>query len=910
MRPLRLTVQGFTCFREHTEVDFTDMELYAIQGQTGSGKSSLLDAMTFALYGRTPRLGGRGMDALISQGERGLAVSLEFEAGGERYRVARTWGRRSGENDLRFEQHLDGRPVNLAENRKAQIQDLVTKAVGLDFEAFTRAVLLPQGQFDTFLKGTDRERQKLLGDLMNMAQVRRMAEVAGEKSRDLKTELTGAQALLDGEYANVSAELLADWRSEIAALNGEIARLHAEREATAADVTRMTQLVTWLGERETAQHTLEALQAQAGPLAEGARRAALARRVAGALPLLDAAQRAGEAARKAQNDLDARRAELGRAHTALTAANAHLAGAEQASRRIPELEAQAEKLLGAEGLHAVLRRYAGKAEPTHAQPLPWDEDAYLRAREAAQKGEQLRRERVQLEAERAGAQARRTRLLTDEAQQADQEAELTRTEAEGRRAGTALTEAQARLAEAQTRAGLAAQRAHLHLGEPCPLCEQAVKVLPAAPGDDLSGLTAELRALEGTRDRLRERFADLRSAIRERAKTLEAARAELRDWEQAVQGREADLRLLEAAHDPQAPDTATRLLAGLAASLRAFGSDPAGRRQSLLAEIARARQDEQTARTEQAGAASSVAAAQASEQAAAAALAERQREAGETAQAAQQALASLDMTEAQARGAALPEADILRLETAQREFETRLGQAREALRVLDARLEGHNVSAEALRTRERDLAATESALGSARERAGMLAEQLRAGETRLARKQELEGRAASLARDFDTWSALAQALRTNEFQQYLLQEVEAQLLTRAGELLFEISDGRYRLVLSGGDYAVQDLWNAGETRGVKTLSGGETFLASLSLAIALSDYLAGSQILGALFLDEGFGTLDPQALESVALALEALRTKGRMVGVITHVESLSERLPARILVTKSVAGSRAQRLEG
>ncbi len=147
------------------------------------------------------------------------------------------------------------------------------------------------------------------------------------------------------------------------------------------------------------------------------------------------------------------------------------------------------------------------------------------------------------------------------------------------------------------------------------------------------------------------------------------------------------------------------------------------------------------------------------------------------------------------------------------------------------------------------------------------------------------------------------------FQQYLLQEVESRLLSGAGQLLLEISDGRYRLRLQDGEYAVEDLWNAGETRAVRTLSGGETFLASLSLAIALSDYLAGNQILGALFLDEGFGTLDPQALEAVAGALENLRTGGRMVGVITHIESLSERLPHHLLVTKSAAGSSVHRLQ-
>ena len=176
MKPLRLTVQGFMPFRQHADVDFTNMELYAIQGQTGSGKSALLDAMTFALYGSTPRLGARGLDALISQGERGLAVSFEFESGGETYRVARTHGRKQAEREVRFERLVDGRFVSLAENKKAQIQEHITRAVGLDYDAFTRAILLPQGQFDRFLRGSGRERQELLGALLNMEHVRRMAE--------------------------------------------------------------------------------------------------------------------------------------------------------------------------------------------------------------------------------------------------------------------------------------------------------------------------------------------------------------------------------------------------------------------------------------------------------------------------------------------------------------------------------------------------------------------------------------------------------------------------------------------------------------------------------------------------------------------------------------------------------------
>ncbi|MFD1730936.1 AAA family ATPase [Deinococcus malanensis] len=116
MRPVKLDLQGFTAFRQYTTLDFTDLELFALVGPTGSGKSSLLDAMTFALYGHTERLGGSGLDALISQGERGLNVSLTFEAGGCTYRASRTKGRKQAENEVRFERlDDDGRWTNLSE---------------------------------------------------------------------------------------------------------------------------------------------------------------------------------------------------------------------------------------------------------------------------------------------------------------------------------------------------------------------------------------------------------------------------------------------------------------------------------------------------------------------------------------------------------------------------------------------------------------------------------------------------------------------------------------------------------------------------------------------------------------------------------------------------------------------------
>jgi exonuclease SbcC len=122
---------------------------------------------------------------------------------------------------------------------------------------------------------------------------------------------------------------------------------------------------------------------------------------------------------------------------------------------------------------------------------------------------------------------------------------------------------------------------------------------------------------------------------------------------------------------------------------------------------------------------------------------------------------------------------------------------------------------------------------------------------------------------------------------------------------------RFALQVDGGEFQVIDHWQADQVRSARTLSGGETFVVSLALALALSERLpelrsAAAAALESLFLDEGFGTLDPETLETVINALEGLRSEDRMVGIITHVPELAQRIENRITVVKSPAGSRVE----
>ncbi|SEJ26646.1 exonuclease SbcC [Deinococcus reticulitermitis] len=911
MKPLHLSLQGFTAFRQPTQLDFSDLELFALVGPTGSGKSSLLDAMTFALYGETARLGSTGLDALIAQGERGLSVSLTFEAGGDTYRASRTRGRRQAENEVRLDRlDPDGEWTGLNTGSQRDIGKRIEEAVGLDFDTFTRCVMLPQGQFAALLHGKARQRQELLGELMGLSHVQQMQAVSADRVKEFKHQSASLGSVLLSEYAGVSPEAAAELRRAREATDAETERLVQTREHLQAQLLRLReQEKVWRSREDTARR-LQLQESRAASVREGAERARQARRVAGALPLLDAEGRARIAAERQAHDLAAAQEAERRAAAAAGEAAAALQRAEQNEARLPALEERAQALREAEADAARLRRAGGTPQLTHADPLPWNEDAFELARERVEKLKKLRQERVQIDAEKAALEADRGLQRTETEELARTREEQTRLEREGKQARQDAEQTRQALDAARLEAGLAAYHAHLHVGKPCPLCEQPVQDVPPPPAVDLARLEAAAQAAQVTLDALRDRYPRVKARAEVLSESVHKREQSLQDWAGQLAQRERDLTQLEAnvPGDPQSD--LGRLLASLAARVRQAGANPAQARQTTLAEIQAIRRGVQAAAATLSRAQGDLAGAQATAQAAGRSHRERQADWHAAQDALTSALNALGLSAETARAAGMPEGEIAALEDAARKHEAEVGQLRAALAELDRQLGAAPFDPAELTQAARDLTASDAALTTARERAGSLAEQERSLLRRLTRKAEIEAQAAEAGRALDTWQTLNNALKVNEFQQFLLAEVEAQLLTRAGMLLFDISDGRYRLSLEKGEYVVQDLWNAGEVRAVKTLSGGETFLASLALAIALSDYLAGTKVLGALFLDEGFGTLDPQALEAVATALENLRTQGRMVGIVTHVESLSERLPSRLLVSKSMAGSQVMRVDG
>ncbi|MEU5261371.1 SMC family ATPase [Amycolatopsis sp. NPDC021455] len=184
---------------------------------------------------------------------------------------------------------------------------------------------------------------------------------------------------------------------------------------------------------------------------------------------------------------------------------------------------------------------------------------------------------------------------------------------------------------------------------------------------------------------------------------------------------------------------------------------------------------------------------------------------------------------------------------------------------------------------------------------------------RVAHVAGLHGDIAAAESEAQVARLLADLLRSDKFPRWLIAGALDTLVAEASASLLELSGGQFELTHDKGDFLVVDHNEADARRPVKTLSGGETFQASLALALALSSQLGamaaeGATRLESIFLDEGFGTLDEATLDVVASTLENLAATGsRMVGVITHVPALAERVPVRFLVTRDGTGSHIAR---
>ena len=181
----------------------------------------------------------------------------------------------------------------------------------------------------------------------------------------------------------------------------------------------------------------------------------------------------------------------------------------------------------------------------------------------------------------------------------------------------------------------------------------------------------------------------------------------------------------------------------------------------------------------------------------------------------------------------------------------------------------------------------------------------------LEKREALGDELGAAQQELERWQRLHEIIPRNDLRDFALEIMFKQMGSLANEQLKYLTSERYQLkVESIGDLTVIDRWNANEERPVETLSGGESFLTSLALALALSELSRGRSQLNSLFLDEGFGTLDAETLDIAIAALEGLRMQGRNIFLISHIQELTRRLPVKINVRKRGNGSSSIDIRG
>ncbi|MEV6489707.1 SMC family ATPase [Actinoplanes sp. NPDC051633] len=818
MRPLRLDMAGFTVFRDETTVDFTDADYFALVGPTGSGKSTVLDGICFALYGTVPRWGSaRGIVNALSPSATEARVRLVFESAGERY-VATRVVRRDGRGNVKTAgaglQHmppgfdvtrldtgmsLDDLGEVLA-GTPAEMDRAVTEAVGLPYEQFTSCVVLPQGQFADFLHAKPATRQQILVNLLGLHVYEEVQALAQARGTTAETKLSAIDQMLEG---------LADADDE--AVDAAAAHLGRMRELTSA-VEQATP-----GLREIRAREAEAAQARDALRTEMAALTGV-RMPAGSAEIVAAVATAREVAAAAADEIR---------------------GAEEREEKIRgELIAAGDpgslKLLL--DRHQELERLTGQAE--------WF--------------------------------AGEVSVAEVEFRDAASAAELAHSAQVG--AAQLLEQARADYTEAQKLDRAVALRTHLRDGDACPVCEQTVAHVPAVPAG---------------------------SAVATAEATGKAARAAAEVAEAAFKQRDAVARKLESNLERKRAQHEHHL--ARLAEVRAVVADSPGVEavQQRLAELNRL----QKLLEDAGGRVRTGREAHRRAQRAVAVAEEQQRSAWRAFDTTRDAVARFGPPPADRDDLALSWRSLVDWASAERTVrESSLADAEAAVAA------AHEATASSLRTIRALFAdagvAAPAGTGDADliRAAAVAAERAESAWQRLVDRREqareFTEQRAGLLRDARVAKSLAGHLRANNFERWLLEEALDLLVDGASGILRELTAGQYDLIHEKGEFFVVDHFDADLQRGVRTLSGGETFQASLALALALSEQLAGMSATAAslesIVLDEGFGTLDASTLDVVAATLESLAARGdRMVGVVTHVQALADRIPVRFEVHKN-----------
>ena len=999
MRINSLTITGFGPFAGTEHIDFEQLSaegLFLIAGKTGAGKSTILDAICFALYGSVPGARGqaRQLRSHYVDARTPTEVTLDFEARGRRLRIERSpeyqrpkkrgTGLTTSPARCAVLEYRNGTWHGLARTAK-DAAEVIYQTIGLSAEQFSQIILLPQGAFAEFLRAQPADRENLLEKLFGTARFGRVEDL-------FRKQRTGAAQQL---------ESISQRRRDLVQLTFSSTGLPAPALESHPDSRAVLALLTVA--RVHAQETAEVLGRAAAPAATAA--AAAQERLRALKTLRADVIRYGQhqsQLEKWTSEAPLRRELEDSLRAAEAAVPLHTVHREWRDARstVADLEEQLHAHTGTaalgdldvDGLTARIEttRTALTAAARYADDWAARESLEQRRRqltaakaEAAEQVEQLTAEQRTLtdqetrlqaevdsfesiaaaEAQLRTAEERLRKIMDLQAalQEKAKDVQLAKAQLEEIRAHESAAAAHLARLRTQRIAGIAAElAAHLASGQPCPVCGSATHPRPAHADDrvteaqereahDVAARLSEqlvasekkLTGLTSTEQALNDELAGLGGGAAPDAARLQeqvaAQRVQLdavRESQQHTRRQLQDVRTRAEALADRASTVSERLaqltadISQVQGNLDAVDTSPTAAEKELFTNLDVAWPADAAQMRD-----------------AAAALREsltmldqlhgqRVRHA--------QAVRERDKWTARWEGALADsefadEAAFLQaLELDRDAIRTRL----ETMRELRVRLTAAE-SEEWYRRAEQNqlsLADIDESLLTAEDRSAAWSARSEHLQSRVSVAHHEQSRVQALSAEFAgsapaedehlgrlreeiTLTQIITAASNDNtkhisLKSFVLLDLFKRVTEAASERLLRMSQGRYSLLhhldrgtnqrSAGLGLIIMDEFT-GEARDARTLSGGESFIAALALALGLADTVAatvGGIELDTLFIDEGFGSLDPESLNRVLEVLDQLRSGGRTVGVISHVASMHETIPLKITVKAGPHGSR------
>ncbi len=1032
MRPLRLRMQAFGPYAREVIIDFRSLAaggLFLIHGQTGAGKTSILDGICYALFGSSSGAdrSAEGMRCDLAAPETPTEVVLEFALGADLYRVLRS--PRQTLKKLRGEGTRTATPkgelFKLETGRRAEeidtedywrpltsgdkkTDELVGDLLGMSEEQFRQVVVLPQGQFRKFLSSSSDEREELLEALFRTEKFRRLAEHLSAKEKGLHAEITSLRQNLQAHLSSFEAQSLEDLEKKTVDDEGKLEALRSgasnieDRYREASERWNRAKAAAKLRDDHTAcQRKFETLQTKKPEIDSYIVKLENDRR---SRPVLSFDRAVGLIEKNLAELEEAKRLEDVRAKTAARSLEESQSKKTELDQRAPEIAAlkdeqqnlriawqNAKQLLEDQTLLAQAKQSLHECEQKTSEAEKTLNSAQSRATALKLEIETLSNTAARLEALRAECRIKNSLFESIEKESRGL------SELRGRENELKRSIEQARLNCEEKESALKKLKLDYHLsqaallarelkdGDACPVCgsdkhpARAVlhleRELPSA--EMLEAAEQQAKLASETLSSSKARHESLTNEIRECLKRLAALiesnaasevdlqtelsaklaiiRSELdtfKDQIATAEKAESQLKTSRASllqlekemaqlgelyqtrvrsRDEQrskvdgAAATVSRLESQVPAHLRdlekikAEGQALSLRLKEFETQLAAVNEKHEAALRDEAGARATI-------ETLTQQIKIKLSELASSIEDRSLALASsgFETLEA-ARRAGLEPNESERIESLRRTFEADWAVVVAKLEEATRELENLPAWAHELQAREAEYRAIDEERNRTRGETHAIEDRIRQLRQASARLQEVARELSAKETSYKTLGRLAGVagghppynLSRVNFPRFVLAARLDEVLEQASRRLFQMSRGQFILKRAsaqgdkrrsaGLELEVEDSYS-GTSRPTASLSGGEGFMASLCLALGLADVVQsqlGGVRLDAVFVDEGFGSLDPESLEGAMKALGELQDGGRLVGVISHVTDLKDQIARRLFVRKTERGSTA-----